>query len=301
MLKGDKQNIKQYEFKEIHQLRGNNPFSNGFNISKETHRKGEDAGFMFPFRTDHHIVILVLRGNVEVEWNLNFHILKSKDLISISGNMVTQSINFLEDSTAIIITFTKEYALENTQKSRALESFKLLSATASKKVSLNEKEYDTFLSISSYLFNQDREDQNNHLVEKLKHAFNLIFFELSGLYEKYHPLIPISINRKEELSGNFIKLLGANFREERSVNFYAKSLYVTPGHLSKVLKQVSGKSARELIDQAVILEAKILLNNRALLIAQITDDLNFSDQSFFGKFFKKETGLSPRAYRRTLS
>ena len=93
-------------------------------------------------------------------------------------------------------------------------------------------------------------------------------------------------------------ILNENFKTERSVQFYADTLYMTSGHLSKVLKQVSGKTAGQLIDDAVIMEAKILLAAPELTVAQVANELQFSDQSFFGKYFKKHTGLPPSKFRR---
>ena len=66
-------------------------------------------------------------------------------------------------------------------------------------------------------------------------------------------------SRREELLSQFIDLIEANFKTERAVNFYAEKLFVTPKHLSAVLKEISGKTAGEWIDHRVILEAKLLL------------------------------------------
>lgn len=258
-------------------------------------------GFVFPFRAGHHVVIILLTGRVKIQWNLITYQLEANDIISISGRMVTQSIEFMEDSSAVIMAFTTEFALRNARKSRAIESFKLLSATSAPKISPNSREMETLQALLTYLMMKTQGDQEEHLDAKIQHAFSLIFYELSDLYSKYHPSMPLDLTRKEELSAEFIKLLSRHFREERSLEFYANALHVTTGHLSKMLKKVSGKSARHLIDEAVVLEAKVLLADRSLTIAKIAADLNFSDQSFFGKFFKKETGLSPSEYRQTFS
>ena len=76
----------------------------------------------------------------------------------------------------------------------------------------------------------------------------------------------------------------------------AERLHITPKYLSSVIKEVSGKSA-EWIDQYVILEAKALLRYSGLSIQEIAYELNFSTQSFFGKYFKHHTGISPSAYK----
>jgi AraC-like DNA-binding protein len=81
------------------------------------------------------------------------------------------------------------------------------------------------------------------------------------------------------------------------LDFYADKLHITPKHLSKVLKAVGSKPPNDLIDDHVALEAKALLKSTNKTIQQITDELNFPSQSFFGKYFKRITGMSPREYK----
>jgi AraC-like DNA-binding protein len=95
-------------------------------------------------------------------------------------------------------------------------------------------------------------------------------------------------------------LLVKEFWRHRSVGFYADRLNVTPKYFSEVIKKQTGKTAGEWIDDAVLLEAKVLLQDIDLGIAQISDRLNFCDQSVFGKFFKTHTGISPIEYRKAL-
>ena len=106
-----------------------------------------------------------------------------------------------------------------------------------------------------------------------------------------------SFRRKEEVFYRFLLLVEENFQKERSVNFYAEKLNITPKHLSAVAKDASGHTAGEWIDSYVILEAKLLLHNSELTIQEISARLNFANQSFFGKYFKHHTGDSPKSYR----
>lgn len=89
-----------------------------------------------------------------------------------------------------------------------------------------------------------------------------------------------------------------HYKTERSVNFYANKLFLTAKYLSKVVQENSGKTATNWIDDYVILEAKALLNSSKLTIQQISDELNFPSQSFFGKYFKRKVGMSPKEYRK---
>ena len=82
------------------------------------------------------------------------------------------------------------------------------------------------------------------------------------------------------------------------MDFYAEKLSITPKYMSTVIKQTSGKTAGDWIDDHVLLEAKALLKSTNMTILQISDELNFPSQSFFGKYFKRLTGVSPKEYRR---
>ncbi|MDR1683483.1 MAG: helix-turn-helix domain-containing protein, partial [Candidatus Symbiothrix sp.] len=89
-----------------------------------------------------------------------------------------------------------------------------------------------------------------------------------------------------------------HYKTEKQVGFYAEKLCLTPKYLSRIIKQNTGKSAHEWLDDYVMLEAKALLKSTNMTIQQISDELNFPSQSFFGKFFKREEGISPRAYKK---
>ena len=83
------------------------------------------------------------------------------------------------------------------------------------------------------------------------------------------------------------------------MSFYADKMFLTAKHLSTVVKEISGKTVGEWIDELVILEAKALLNSSSMNIQEIADRLNFANQSFFGKYFKHYTGMSPKEYRKS--
>lgn len=106
-----------------------------------------------------------------------------------------------------------------------------------------------------------------------------------------------SHNRTEEYFKQFTLLLGEHFREERSVGFYARQLCITPKYLTTLIKRISGQSVSEWIDNYVILEAKTLLKYSTMSIQEIAYYLNFPNQSFFGSYFKRNTGMSPSQYK----
>lgn len=96
----------------------------------------------------------------------------------------------------------------------------------------------------------------------------------------------------------FISFVENNFREKRDLSFYADKLCLTTKYMSRLVKDATGKSAKEWIDERVVLEAKVLLGQSQYTVQDVSEMLNFPNQSFFGSFFKKLTGHSPAHYRR---
>lgn len=103
--------------------------------------------------------------------------------------------------------------------------------------------------------------------------------------------------RHKRVFESFVELVEKYHNTERSMGFYADKLCITPKYLSKIIKNVSGFSAPDIINKYVILEAQHLLRHTDMSIKEIADQLNFPNQSFFYKYFKVHTGQTPNAYR----
>jgi araC-type DNA-binding domain-containing proteins len=106
-------------------------------------------------------------------------------------------------------------------------------------------------------------------------------------------------SRRSNYVRDFLQLVHTHHRTERGVAFYASKLFISPKYLSLIIKQSTGRSAAEWIDQYVILEAKNLLRFSGKNVQQIAYELNFSNQSSFGKYFKHLTGMSPTEFQRS--
>ncbi|MDE7414074.1 MAG: helix-turn-helix domain-containing protein [Muribaculaceae bacterium] len=124
-------------------------------------------------------------------------------------------------------------------------------------------------------------------------------FLFRSLYKCYESFAEEAISGNDRITNRFMNMVQEHYKEERFLDYYASGLEITPKHLSRTIKKNTGYSAVEWIERFVILEAKVLLKSTNLNIQQIADELNFTSQSFFGKYFKKATGLSPKEYRNT--
>lgn len=167
-------------------------------------------------------------------------------------------------------------------------------------IHVTDRELDSLKSIHDLFISQLSSPERPYSAMALSALCEVLFFSTLGIYSSRFKA-PEHKSRREELLSKFVHLLEENYAHERAVSYYADRLYVTPKHLSAVLKEVSDKTAGEWIDQRVIHEAKLMLRSTGLNIQEISAKLNFANQSFFGKYFKHLTGMSPRDYRSKLS
>lgn len=146
------------------------------------------------------------------------------------------------------------------------------------------------------LYNITQSPRQKYRLEAAKHLTLATFYGYS--YEVHNVgEMQIKGGRKGEIYARFAELVRQNYKQERTLSFYADQLCITPKYLSQVVMQVSGKTALSLIEEYVITECRALLSSTDMTIQQIADAMNFPSQSVFGKYFKRVVGVSPKGYR----
>ena len=143
-------------------------------------------------------------------------------------------------------------------------------------------------------------NNKNHFRRALVRTLLLaMFYDLSSVIYQFQQEIARPQKRSEALFTRFIKLVEVHCRTERRVSWYAGQLGITPKYLSETIKAVSRRTPNEWIDNYVILELRVMLKNTTKNIKQITEEMNFPNQSFLGKYFKEHVGMSPSEFRRS--
>lgn len=105
-------------------------------------------------------------------------------------------------------------------------------------------------------------------------------------------------NRQAHIVLDFVNLVADHYREHREMDFYADRMCLTAKYITAIVKAQSGRSATDWIERYVILDAQAMLSSTDMTVLQISQELHFPSQSFFGKYFKRVTGMSPKDYRR---
>lgn len=119
--------------------------------------------------------------------------------------------------------------------------------------------------------------------------------EVSAIYA-HHPMKATATHR-EELTENFFRLLHEFFSTHREVAFYADHLCITPKYLARVVQQVTGHTPAYWITDFTVREIKTLLKSTTMTITELSEQMNFPNSSFFARYFRRYTGVSPQEYR----
>ncbi len=247
-----------------------------------------------PFKMDMTVAIICLKGTMEGSVNLKKFSVKSPSLCIVLSEQILQHEYISDDFSGLFIIMSQRFLsslFEDIDKRFPL----FRSVQNNPAIPLGSGGLNAMINYYSMLQRAIRVKEHPHRLQIAKHLTLALFY---GLGSQYH-IIPSSKKKtkQELLVEEFLTYAKANFKKQRSIDFYADKLCLTPKYLSKVIKETSGKSATEWINNLVILEAKALLRCSNMTIQQISDELNFPSQSFFGKYFKRLDGLSPKEYR----
>lgn len=162
----------------------------------------------------------------------------------------------------------------------------------------NTKSIKELMNATTAIYN-DRQNCFRYQIAK-----NLLQIFLMDLYDKTYRWFSLQRNeghsRHYELFRKFMTLIHTHCSTKREVRFYADSLCISTKYLTDICRQIIGKSAKKIIDSFIILEIKVLLQNTELPIQAICDQLNFPDQSYLGRYFKRYEKISPANYRSKL-
>jgi AraC family transcriptional regulator, transcriptional activator of pobA len=252
-----------------------------------------------PYRSNYYGIGLCQSGKATLKANLESYNIQKDCLITLSPQIVKQWMMRSKDYQTLAIFFTKEFLIQNSADKNILDSFAFFEANAKHVSKVN---MDQASKINLILLEIQNKLNSTHPYknEIIRSYIQVLLFEISAIYNQDNFQIVYKQTRSAQIADEFKKLLSEHYTKERGVQFYADLLFISAKHLTETVKIETGKSAKEWIDEMVVLEAKVLLQDAGFTIANVADSLHFTDQSIFGKYFKNLTGTSPVAYRQSL-
>jgi len=245
-----------------------------------------------PYRAESYAIEFLRKGSIVMQTKLKKTVIHAPAILTLGPSVIR---SFTKDSDEIlidIIFFKPQFFLHNQANVFFLSQYDFFENSEMHVFNLERKNKIKFEQIFT-LLRQSIEHNSDNQPSILRAYLYILIYELDVIKQTI-----TNDSAQNPLFEKFKEILSRDFISQRSVQYYADVLNVSRKYLSEVIKNNSGKTASDWIDDIVILEAKILLQNKDLTINQISDTLNFPNQSGFGRFFKKYEGISPLEYRR---
>jgi AraC family transcriptional regulator, transcriptional activator of pobA len=253
-----------------------------------------------PYRPSQTSIWLIKEGSIEIRYKLMHYILKDSTILSVTAKNVYEFIKIASNTQLRVISINPHFRSVTAIKIRRYDYISFLNSSIKNHFKISSSEFMEFWNATELLRSRITAPKNAVRKEIIHHLFLTIIYLWADLSGKYKQIKIDELNRPDKLTLEFIDHVSIHLRSEKSVAFYANLSGISSKHLSETIKACSGFTAGELINQAILTEAKILLTNNLITIKQVAQELNFSDPYSFSKFFKRLTHMTPSAYRENM-
>jgi AraC-like DNA-binding protein len=265
---------------------------------EDKHKEVDPKIGIQPLRMQFNLIYLLIGGIHDVHLGADYRWLKPNDLVIVPENMLYASSN-IRNCTGYCIHFKTEF-IQPLLNGSITEQFPFFNFETEHIINITDEE----TKVIKKAFKDIIEEYQRFSPEKdyiLRNYIYILLLRIREIYRPHRNYIRQNLNRAEKLANRFRQLIDKNFLNMRKVKDYADKLNISPKHLSDVVKSTFGKSPREMINDMLLLEAKVQLASTDKTVTEIALDLNFNDQSHFNHFVKKLTGSSPLELRRLYS
>lgn len=245
-------------------------------------------------RRQFNLIYLLLGGVHDVHLGADYRWLKPNDLVIVPENVMYAS-SHVHSCSGYCIHFKTEF-IQPLLKGSLAEEFSYFNLEAEHIINVTEAEsqriQDAFKNIITE-YNRFSSEKD-YILRNYIHILLLLVREIYKPHEKY---LQQAATRTMKITHQFKHLLEKNFVEWREVQHYAAELNITPKYLAEAVKENTGKTPRELINDVLVMESKVLLGSTDKTMSEIAHYLHFEDQSHFSRFIRQQTGKTPTELR----
>lgn len=249
-----------------------------------------------PLKSAFYRMSITVRGTLDMQIGLEDYRHQPLTVSFTHPNQIFAKNNISADAFGYYFLFQEDFLSELVPSIRIPFEFPFFDPGGQPLFQVSEAEMDTILR---HIFSIDSELQDNKTgkTRAVKMHLYLLLLEARRSYERQslHPVFDVRDNAA--MVRRFRKLVAQYYMDKRQVAEYAALLAVTPNHLNRVVKQVTGRTASDMIREMLLVEAKSLLKYTSHTVAEIAYRLEFSDPGTFSRFFKKATRETPLSYR----
>jgi AraC family transcriptional regulator, transcriptional activator of pobA len=246
-----------------------------------------------PNRWSYYRLGLVKKGTADYVVGIYKFQAKKNTLVIIPPRVINTS-SWHPESEGYLILFNLDFFLQNQLPHKYIDNKRILQPSIQPYLELTDDQADKIESVFKTIVKEKQDDDPHH-----KELIAIKIIELLVLCERLyshvqdfnHNKISLNITKK------FADLVEMNFAKERTVTFYAQKLHIHPNYLNALIKSHTGFTAKESIQNRILLETKYLLHTTDLSIKEISNEMGFDDPTYFNVFFKRFENISPASYR----
>ena len=250
-----------------------------------------------PRKTNFILIGLCTKGKISYRMDTEELVVHAGELLVVSERHVIDGYKCSDDMEGLCIMMSVDFFHEIIKSVHDVSSL-FVFARMQPVMKLEADEIATFTEYFQFI-KQKISDNHNHFRKDLIRTLMLaMFYDVGNVIYRVKNFDE-SLLRSEKVFTRFLKMVEENCKSERRVSWYAQQLNITPKYLSTAVKRISGRTAVEWIESYVTMELRVLLKNSTKSIKEITEELNFPNQSFLGKYFKEHVGMTPSAYRKS--
>ena len=250
-----------------------------------------------PRRMGCKLFALCTKGKAQYSVDTLEYTVHANDMIIISEGQITDDVMLSRDFGGMGIIVSDDFFNEIVKDVHELSQLFLFTRT-NPVCHLTQQESDNTVNYFRMLKQKTDEQEHHFRRETVRSLLTTMIYDLSNIIFRMQTVTDRRQTRAEGIFAQFMPLVEQNFRRERRVSWYAQQLGISPKYLSETIRQVSRRTPNDWIDNYVTLEIRVLLRNSTKSIKEIAQEMNFPNQSFFGKYFKEHVGMSPSEYRK---
>lgn len=254
--------------------------------------------FRFPTRINAPGALFCSKGSISISSDLEHHVINPRSMFVCPPGSIVQIES--EQDAAVHFIFCEEEFVNRVHLDQKQLLHLFMEVRTTPCLQLDDSEWSSINHTLEEIFTEGRSGREDLFSAEIMYSlFRALAYRISRVIDdrmktrKETPSLP----RHTAYFNAFIEELSHNYMQERSVGFYADRLHLTPKYLTTLLRTTTGRTATQWIDDYVVLEAKNLLKYSSMNIQEVAYYLHFPNQSFFGKYFKQHTGMTPSAYR----
>ncbi|MDR0230069.1 MAG: helix-turn-helix transcriptional regulator [Flavobacteriaceae bacterium] len=250
-------------------------------------------------RKKFYTMVLITQGKMEEVIGHQHYVFEENQMYFIAENQLHLIERWSKDLKGVMCLFDSDYFLLCLKHQIKLNSFPFFQVGHQPYLKLSERETEMMEHLFWKLQSEkvQKKTFNDDLLVRM--FLNIILLEAERIYNYQSLQLPFVLSRKEQLVAKFQLLVNQKVIDVKQVSDFALLLHVHPHYLNDVVKEVTGVSASGYIHKVLIEEAKSRLIQTNHTVSQIAMELNFTEESYFGRFFKKNTGVTPLQYRKT--